>query len=105
MAQFYSFELKEFDAANLTGSFQNLGTSLSNPARYVHINNGSDVDVYITNDGSNNLFRVPAGQPLPMPASRDKRDEGAFIFSSQDQLQIKQTTGTGTGFIAVHIFS
>lgn len=107
MAEFYRFELKEFNAASLNGTFQNLGSALSNAARYVHIWNTSDVDVYITANGTTNDFRVPSNGDLPIPSytQHNTLNEASFVFKKGTQLQIKQVTAAGTGVIIVHIFT
>lgn len=107
MAEFYRFELKEFDTSTLTGSFQNLGTALSNAARYFQIFNTSTVDVYITNDNSTNIIRVPASSNLPIPSypQHNSKDEGAFVLKKGTQLRIKQVSAAAAGAVIVHVFT
>lgn len=107
MAEFYSFELKEFDTATLSASFQNVGTALSNAARYAHFWNTSTVDVYVTADGTNNNFRIPAGKDLPVPSypQHNTLNEGAFVFRKGTQLKAKQVTAGAAGALIVHIFT
>lgn len=105
MAQFSSFELKEFDSASLTGSLQNLGSALSNPAYEMTINNDSDVHAYISADGTNNTWRIADGQSLVLRAkdADASLDEASILLKSGVQLKIKQVTGAGTGFITANI--
>ena len=101
------FELKEFDSANLTGSYQNLGTALSNPCYYAYIINDSNVDVYISTDASTDEIRVPAGLGLPLTylSRHNSLIQASVIFAKGAQLSIKQVTAAGTGFITVNILS
>lgn len=107
MSKFASFELKEFDSASLTAAFQTFGTALSNPAYHLEIDNTSDVDVYISIDGSNNTWRIAAGAILPIPSYQrhNTLNEASYVLKSGTQLQIKQVTAAGTGFIIANIYT
>lgn len=101
------YELKEFDTASLTGSYQNLGSALSNPAYYAVIVNDSDVDVYISTDGSTDHFRIPSGATLPFSTypRHNLKTLAACLFKNGTQLEIKQVTGTGTGYISINLLT
>lgn len=106
MSSILGLELKEFTASSLTGSFQNFGATLSNPGVKINFLNTSDVDVYITRDGTNNNWRVPAGGVLTwdetstLSPSRDSE----YYLRPGTQLKIKQVTGAGaSGAIIAHI--
>lgn len=107
MAEFYRFELKEFDAATLSGSYQNLGAALSNAARYVQFFNTSSVDVYISIDNSTNSFRIPAGGNLPVPSypQHNTKNDGSFVFKKGTQLKVKQVSAAAAGAIIAHVFT
>lgn len=108
MALFTYFELKEFNSASLTGSFQNFGTPLSRPAYAVHINNSSGVDAYVSIDGTNNSIRVPANSDYDLKANDafyNKYTEGSILFKAGTQLQIKQVTAGGTGTFVFNILT
>lgn len=99
-------ELKEFDATNLTGAYQNFGSTLSNPALKLQFINTSDVDAYISFDGSTDKFRIPAGAQFtfdentaPIP---NKGQE--YYASKGTQISVKQVSGAGSsGDIIAHI--
>jgi len=101
------FELKEFDSASLTGAYQNLGSVLANPAYSVYINNKSNVDVYISTDGSTDDIRVATGKELPLTyfSRHNTLLKGSCIFKKGQQLHIKQVTGAGAGDIIVNILT
>ena len=107
MSLLTQFELKEFDSATLTGAFQNFGSALSNPAYYAYITNDSDVDVYLTTDGSTNELRIVSGTSVPLTffSRHNTLVKGSAIFSKGLQIQIKQVTGVGTGFISANILT
>lgn len=101
------YELKEFNSASLTGSYQNLGAALSNAAYYGVIFNSSNVAVYISSDGTTDEIRVPAGGTLPLTyfSRHNTLTKAACIFKKGTQLQIKQVTAAGTGFICVNLMT
>ena len=98
-------ELKEFDGASLTRVYQNLGSALSNPCYYAYLINDSDVDVYISKDGSTNHIRLPSGVQIPLTyySRHNSLIQGSYLFSSGTQLSIKQVTTAGTGFITINL--
>lgn len=105
MALFAGLELKEFNAASLTGSYQNLGSALGAPCYRVVLSNESDVGVYISTDGSSDDIRLSPGQILPLTyfSKHNNYNEGSYVFKKGTQLQIKQVTAAGTGTIIVNI--
>ncbi len=108
MAASLGFELKEFDATGLSGSYQNLGTALSLPAREVQIFNTSNVEVYISQDGSTNILRIPATDDIKLSAyaKHNALNEARFVFDSGTQLRVLQVTGAGSsGDIIAHIYT
>lgn len=107
MAEFTRFELKEFDTATLTGSFQNLGTVLANAANYAEFINTSTVDAYITIDGTTNAFRIPAGKSVPLPSypQHNANNDSAFVLRKGTQLKVKQVTAAAAGALIAHIFT
>jgi|GEM_PF-5920409 len=107
MALFAGFELKEFNAASLTGSFQNFGTALANPCYDAVISNESDVGVYISIDGINNIIRLSPGQILDLKNYSRHFDntKAAYVFKKGVQLSIKQVTAAGTGAIIANILT
>lgn len=107
MALFTYFELKEFNSASLTGSFQNFGSALSRPCYECEITNDSDVDVYISTDGSTNELRIAAATTLDMSGSTryNTQTEGVILFKQGTQLQIRQVTAAGTGAIFANILT
>lgn len=107
MAEFLSFELKEFDTATLSGTFQNWGTALAKPAKYAQFFNTSTVDAYVTIDGTNNTFRIPANSNFPVPSypASNNNNAGTIVFKKGTQLKVKQVTAAAAGALIAHIFT
>ena len=105
MSYLSSFELKEFNAASLTGAYQNLGSALSSSCYGMVIYNDSDVDVYISTDGSTDQIRIPNGEKYEMHAYNRhfSNTQAAFLLKTGAQLYIKQVTAAGTGAISVNL--
>lgn len=107
MSRILPIELKEFDASTLSGSFQDFGTALANPAIKIQVFNDSNVDIYISKDEVSNYLRIPAYGTLTL-------DESTLYFRGVDQeyylpkgtqLSLKQVTGAGSAgtSIVAHI--
>lgn len=95
--------LRTFDAASLTGSFQNVGSPIGFPSWRGTFINTSDVDVLITDQSSEDDIRVPANGTISISElifSNSERPNKA-LFDSNVQLQIKQVTASGTGTIII----
>jgi len=107
MAEFTKFELKEFDTATLSGTFQNFGSVLGGAAHYAEFINTSTVDVYVTIDGTNNALRIPAGKSVPLPSypQHNANNDSAFVLRKGIQLKVKQVTGAAAGALIAHIFT
>lgn len=106
MSRIFEIELKEFDATSLSGTYQNLGSALSNPGVKVQFFNTSDVDCYITIDGTNAAFRIPASGALTFDENtvRANADSPEYYLASGTQLKVKQVSGAGSdGDIIAHI--
>jgi hypothetical protein len=99
-------ELKEFDATTLDGTYQNLGSVLSNPALKVMFLNTSDVDAYISVDGATNKLRLPSGSALTFDETTFKmpNKDQEYYLAVGTQLTVTQVTGAGTsGNIIAHL--
>ena len=59
-------ELRVFDSASISGSWQTFGAVIGDPAYQVVVSNESDVSVQIGIDNSTAIIRVSPGQVLPL---------------------------------------
>jgi hypothetical protein len=107
MAEFLRYELKEFDTATLSGTFQNFGSALSNAAKSAEFTNTSTVDAYISVEGTNNALRVAAGKVVSVPSYPKHNDlnEGSFVLKKGVQLKVKQVTAGAAGALIGHIYT
>lgn len=98
MAKLVDFESKTFDATSLTGSFQNLGAVLSEPAIVLTLYNTSDVDVIVTKDGSTSNWIIPTLGTLTVDSreASSSQDPDLRLLPKSAQLKVKQVTGAGT---------
>ena len=99
------FELKEFNAAGLGAAYANFGAVMSAPVVSVEIFNASNVEVYISIDGTTNHMRIPANSVLPIyPYNKhNHRNDARCVFAEGTQLSIKQVTTNGTGYISANV--
>lgn len=101
---FLLIELKEFNTASLTGSYQTFGSVLANPATKIQIINTSNVDVYISKDNSTNWIRVPPGSiTFDESTVRVNQADAAYYLAKGIQLYVKQVTAPGAGAIWAHV--
>jgi hypothetical protein len=102
MSKIKELELKEFDADGLTDTYQNFGSALSNPGIEITLSNDSDVDAYITKDGSSNWIRIRANSTITFGDTTDTRNvSDEYVLKKGAQLKIKQVTGAGAADKAI----
>lgn len=79
----------------ITGTFADLGTALTSPARLVKLLNTTDVDAEISTDGVNVHDYVPANSFALYDLTANKvRDEGAF-FRTGKQFSVRRPAAAG----------
>ncbi len=102
----YKRALRTFDASSLTGAFQDIGAQITFAVSKVAFTNTSDVDVFITDNSSQDDFRIPSGGTLSLGEglSNNIKISTIIVFADNTTLQIKQVTAAGTGNIIIHLF-
>ena len=106
MGRILPIELKEFAATGLDGTYKNLGAALSNPAVKVSFFNTSNVDAYISQDGSTDYLHLPAYSTLTLDESFLYKNgiDQEYYFPRSTQLTVTQVTAPGaSGDIIAHI--
>ncbi len=106
MSRVLQIQLLEFDSTTLTGAYQNFGAVLAYPAIKIVLFNTSDVDAYVSRDGTTNYVRIPAYGTLTLDESTlyFRGCDQEYYFMKGSQLEIKQVTGAGTvGAIIAHV--
>lgn len=96
-----------FDATNLTGSYQDLGSALGSAAYGFEIYNTSNVDVFVSfDDGTTTNATIPAGESYKQGSFNHsfRSENGTWVLPKGAQPQVKQVTGAGaSGDIIINI--
>lgn len=100
-----SFEaVREVAAASITSSYTAVGTALIDHARLIGINNSTDVDLYISLDGTTNHIRVAAGGFKLYDFTTNRVTDDGFFVNVGTIFYVKRVSGaasTGTVWIEV----
>jgi len=104
MSLITEFDVKEFNAALLTGAYQAFDTILLYPCYEATIINESDTAVYISVNGTDNSMRIGAGKTLRLTGLNRHTTipNGEYLFAAGTQLYIKHNIGAGTGMIVLN---
>lgn len=107
MGSIAGYQLREFNAASLTGAYQAIGAVLNSPGYHMTITNNSDVDVYISTDGVTNDIRIPEGTSIVFRSQTtwNGTPNAVYILQKNKSLYIKQVTAAGTGSIVANILT
>jgi hypothetical protein len=94
--------LRSRDSATFTGSYQTLGSVLTNPARLLHWINDSDQDVFISWDGTNDHSYIPANSFLLLDCGSNRAADNVLAAGAGTQFYIKGSAGTGVVYFSVY---
>jgi hypothetical protein len=94
--------LRSRDSATFTGSYQTLGSVLSNTSRLLKITNNSDVDVTISWDGTNDHEFVPSGSFVLLDFCSNRAWDAQLVAAAQTQFYIKGSAGTGSVYLSTY---
>lgn len=89
--------LRSIDSASFTGSFQAIGTALTNSTRIIKITNNSAVLVLISWDGVNANEVLPAGSFILIDVSSNK--EMGNILEIPEGTQFFASGSASTGLV------
>ncbi len=91
-------ELKEISNTNITANYTNFGAPIVSPIFTMVMINTTDIEVYISEDGVVDKFRVPAGGTLSFDVASilDNADDTVYLLANKTQLQIKQQNSIAT---------
>lgn len=88
--------VRELAFGSISGTYAALGTPLADNVRLLSISNSTDVDVYISFDGSTNHLRLANNSFKLFDFSANKiRDDGLFVAVGT-QIYVKQVSGAAT---------
>lgn len=85
--------VRELAFGSISGSYAAIGTALTQQARVLTINNSTNVDIYVSTDGTNNNLRVAANSYKLIDFSTNRiRDDGLFVAIGT-QFYARQVSG------------
>ena len=98
--------VRELAFGSISGTYAAVGTALTDHARIVRFVNGTDVQVYISLDGSTNHIRMAANSFFLLDFSTNRiRDDGLFV-SVGTIFYTKQVSGAaGSGAVWIEVVS
>lgn len=101
MALYTDFEIKEFNAAFLTGAYQIYGAPLTYPCYEAVICNESDTPAYISIDGVSDSIRIGVGKVFRLKGNprHETWHKGEYLLKKGTQLYIRHNIGPGIGII------
>lgn len=91
--------LRSIDSATLTGSYQALGTPLSNPSYILKLVNNSTVLVTISIDASTDIDVAPAGSFWLYDEGKVALSANAPALPKGTQIYVKGSAGTGSIYL------
>jgi len=101
--------IRSRDSATFTGSYQTLGSALSNPARIIKFVNNSNVDVTISWDGTNDHDVIPATSAFILDVAANRQaiqyGQGQLYVGQATQFYVKGAAGGGnSGLVYLVVF-
>lgn len=94
--------IRSIDSATFTGSYQAVGTKLTNPTRIIKFTNNSTVLVTVSWDGTNDHEILPAGSFVLLDVSSDRETSNIFEIGANTQFYVKGAAGTGLVYISTY---
>jgi hypothetical protein len=93
--------MRSIDSATFTGSYQNLGTPLANPAYKLKIINNSTVAVTVSNDGINDKDIVVANSFIIYDEGVTGQNGTFPAVPEGTQIMVKGAAGVGSVYLVV----
>lgn len=96
--------LRSLAFGGISGAYAAVGTAFANPVRMLKLTNGTDADMFVSFDGSNNMDIVPARTSQIYDYGSNKADTGGVLDQSLgDRVYIKQVSAptSGTFYVTV----
>lgn len=94
--------LRSRAASTFTGSYQTLGSPLSNPSRIIKFTNNCSVDVTLSWDGVTDHEYIPAGSFLLLDETSNAVSNSVLVAAAQTQMYVKGSAGTGTMYLSTY---
>lgn len=93
--------LRSYDSSGGDSTFQAIGSALQNPARMLKFKNDSDVDIYISYNGTDNHDIILAGDREVEDICTNKTIQEGLLRASGVQVYAKSAAGTGSLYLTV----
>jgi hypothetical protein len=94
--------LRSIDSATLSGSYQAVGTALTNPARIIKFTNNSTSFTTISWDGVNDHEVLPAGSFTLLDVSANKEVQNYCEIAVGTTFYVKGSAGVGSVYVSVY---
>ena len=91
--------LRSIDSATFTGSYQALGSKLSNPSYILKMVNNSTVLVTISIDGTTDIDICPSGSFWLYDEGKVARQSSVPAVPAGTQIYVKGAAGTGSVYL------
>lgn len=99
--------LRELAYTSLSSSYVELGGVYASPARQIKIQNTTNVDIYVTDNGVDDKDKIPAGGfSLYDFCSNKSSTGGSFLQGQNTQVSVKIASGSATsGWVALTVIT
>lgn len=95
--------LRTYDTSAGDNTWQEVGDAFTNPVRLIKFKNDSDVDIYISYDGSTTHDIILSGDREVEDLCSNKTNTNGWFRRKGVQLYAKSASGTGNFYITVLI--
>jgi len=94
--------IKSLSYTGISASYAAVGTPLSNSARILVFNNGTQADVIFSDNGTDDKIFVPKGEykTLNLTANR-LQNERTYVFPKGTQFYVKQLGSPSSGAVYI----
>jgi len=86
--------IRELDFGDISGTYASVGTPMTDHVRIISLNNGCDQELYVSFDGTNNHFRLPANSFVLLDLSSNKIREDGLFLSVGTQIYVKEVSAS-----------
>lgn len=97
--------LRSRDSATFTGSYQTLGTPITNPSRILKLTNNSTSLVTVSWDGSTDHEILPAATFVLLDESSNAVSNAVLSAAAATQFYVKGSAGTGLVYLSTYYAS
>lgn len=88
--------VREIAFSSISASFSAIGSPLANHSRLIAINNSTDVEIYISLDGTTNHIRVSPGGFKLYDFTTNKVENDGFFVHIGTTFYVKRVSGAPT---------